>query len=119
MFGVCSDECLVYAMENRKLWEIHGEKIVKEMLSTDYYEKLKEKEESNKRPRRGVRSNKKARGLDTGALSAMDADNDTPQPASTEEEEEPQKTRGLDRRALSAMDADNESTQPASSEKEK
>ena len=75
VFGVCSDECLVYALENRKLWEIHGEAIVAEMLSTNYYEKYKEEEET-KRLRRGVRTNKKPRGLDSTALSTMDADSE-------------------------------------------
>ena len=32
VFGVASDECLSYALENRKEWEIKGEKIVAEML---------------------------------------------------------------------------------------
>lgn len=71
VFGVCSDECLVYAKENRALWEIHGEKIVQEMISTDYLVKLKGKEEV-KRPRRGVRNNKKSRGLDIKALNSME-----------------------------------------------
>jgi hypothetical protein len=65
VFGVCSDECLTYAMENRKLWEIHGEQIVTGMLATDYSKKQKE-EEQNRRPRR--RHENKARGLDTNAL---------------------------------------------------
>lgn len=83
MFGVCSDECLVYALENRKLWEIHGETIVEEMLSTDYYAKYKE-EEKVKRPRRGVRSTK-SRGLDSKALSDIDGDEERPKQTSSEE----------------------------------
>eukprot|EP00980_Cylindrotheca_fusiformis_P019960 scaffold7029_cov100-Cylindrotheca_fusiformis.AAC.3 len=33
VFGVCSDECYSYAMENRMEWESKGETIVKDMVS--------------------------------------------------------------------------------------
>eukprot|EP00980_Cylindrotheca_fusiformis_P019527 scaffold6768_cov109-Cylindrotheca_fusiformis.AAC.2 len=33
VFGVCSDECYNYAMENRMEWESKGETIVKHMVS--------------------------------------------------------------------------------------
>lgn len=55
------------------------------MLSTDYHEKFKE-EEQVKRPRRGVRTNKKSRGLDLKALDAIDTDCATPKQSSSEEE---------------------------------
>ncbi len=32
VFGVTSDECLNYALENRKEWEVKGQEIVKEMV---------------------------------------------------------------------------------------
>ena len=41
VFGVCSDECLEYALENRRLWELQGEDIVKEMNSKDYLQEQK------------------------------------------------------------------------------
>jgi hypothetical protein len=56
VFGVSSEECLKYAEENRALWEIQGEKIVKEMSSTDYFLKYAPKREKNgrmtRRPKR-------------------------------------------------------------------
>jgi hypothetical protein len=42
VFGVCSDECLNYALENRNMWEAHGEAVVAMMLTTDFYTKLKQ-----------------------------------------------------------------------------
>ena len=33
VFGVSSDECLNYAMQNRREWEIKGEAIVAEMIA--------------------------------------------------------------------------------------
>ncbi|CAB9530159.1 Receptor-type guanylate cyclase gcy [Seminavis robusta] len=36
VFGVSSDECLVYAMQNRSEWEQRGEGIVEEMLQETY-----------------------------------------------------------------------------------
>jgi hypothetical protein len=33
VFGVASDECLNYAINNRKEWETKGERIVNEMVS--------------------------------------------------------------------------------------
>ena len=33
VFGVSSDECLNYAMQNRREWEVKGERIVKDMLA--------------------------------------------------------------------------------------
>ena len=38
VFGVCSDECLNYALENRKEWDAKGEQVVKEMTQR-YLEK--------------------------------------------------------------------------------
>eukprot|EP00980_Cylindrotheca_fusiformis_P002082 scaffold463_cov92-Cylindrotheca_fusiformis.AAC.11 len=32
VFGVCSDECYNYAMENRMEWESKGETIVRKMV---------------------------------------------------------------------------------------
>jgi hypothetical protein len=32
VFGVCSDECLNYALENRQEWESTGEEVVKDMV---------------------------------------------------------------------------------------
>ena len=99
VFGVCSDECLVYAMENRHLWELHGEAIVKEMLSTDYYQKQKEEEEV-KRPRRGVRANKKSRGLDSKALEAVETEDNDDGDARAKT-----RSRGLDTEALDSVGA--------------
>ena len=55
------------------------------MLSIDYHEKFKE-EEKVKRPRRGVRTSKKSRGLDSKALDAIDTDGETPKQSLSEEE---------------------------------
>jgi 3'5'-cyclic nucleotide phosphodiesterase len=43
VFGVSSDECLNYATENRRLWVEEGEKIVQEMIQTDYLARLRRK----------------------------------------------------------------------------
>jgi hypothetical protein len=32
VFGVASDECLNYALENRKEWAVKGKEIVQEMV---------------------------------------------------------------------------------------
>lgn len=32
VFGVCSDECLNYALQNRQEWESKGEEVVKDMV---------------------------------------------------------------------------------------
>lgn len=37
VFGVSSDECLNYALENRGLWEAEGEDIVAAMSTTEYF----------------------------------------------------------------------------------
>ena len=42
VFGVSSEECLNYAIENRALWEAEGESIVKEMLDSKFCERLRE-----------------------------------------------------------------------------
>jgi hypothetical protein len=69
VFGVCSDECLNYAMENRRMWEVHGEEVVANMLKTDYYEKLKlEKDERKLARRRRLQYQKSA---DSGELNAL------------------------------------------------
>jgi hypothetical protein len=49
VFGVSSDECLSYAAENRRLWEENGERIVQEMLQTDYISRLRRKPQRSKR----------------------------------------------------------------------
>ena len=51
VFGVSSDECLNYAMENRRIWVERGQDIVNEMLATDYFAKSKEAKK-NRRSRR-------------------------------------------------------------------
>jgi hypothetical protein len=51
VFGVSSDECLNYAIENRRIWAEQGEQIVQEMLETNYLEKSKA-ERKNRRSRR-------------------------------------------------------------------
>jgi 3'5'-cyclic nucleotide phosphodiesterase len=56
VFGVSSEECLKYAEENRALWEVQGEKIVKEISSTDYFTRYK----SGKRGRNTRRQRKKS-----------------------------------------------------------
>lgn len=42
VFGVSSEECLNYAIENRGLWEAEGENIVREMLKSDFCKNLRE-----------------------------------------------------------------------------
>ena len=56
VFGVSSDECLNYAIENRKMWKIHGEKIVEEMKSTDYFATLKARRSSTGKNSRSPKS---------------------------------------------------------------
>ena len=45
VFGVSSDECLTYAMENRKLWQAQGEKIVAE-IKAEHEEKMNKRRSS-------------------------------------------------------------------------
>ena len=71
VFGVCSDECLNYAMENRRMWEVHGEEVVADMLKTDYYEKLKMQKEDRRLARRRVLQYQKT--ADSGELKALAA----------------------------------------------
>jgi len=56
VFGVSSDECLNYALENRRLWVDKGEAITAEMLATDYFARLKERR-SRRRSRRVKKNN--------------------------------------------------------------
>jgi hypothetical protein len=55
VFGVSSDECLNYALENRRIWAERGEDIVKEMLSVDYFGK----DDGAKKTRRSRRKQNK------------------------------------------------------------
>jgi class 3 adenylate cyclase len=50
VFGVSSDECLNYALENRGLWEAEGKDIVAKMTQKDYFSQLK-----RVKPRKEVR----------------------------------------------------------------
>jgi class 3 adenylate cyclase len=50
VFGVSSDECLNYALENRGLWEAEGEAIVAKMMQKDYFSQPK-----RVKPRKEVR----------------------------------------------------------------
>jgi len=51
VFGVCSDECLNFALENRSMWEATGEQIVADMVACDYFSKYKQDKtkQSNRR----------------------------------------------------------------------
>lgn len=49
-----ADECLNYAMENRRQWVDKGQQIVQEMLATDYFARLKEAKKG-RRSRRNMR----------------------------------------------------------------
>jgi len=46
VFGVASDECLNYATENRKEWELKGETIVEELVS-NYQQREREEAEAH------------------------------------------------------------------------
>jgi hypothetical protein len=54
VFGVCSDECLNYALENRSMWEANGEQIVEKMLASDMKTELRR--EQSRSSRRSMRS---------------------------------------------------------------
>lgn len=43
VFGVSSDECLNYAVENRNMWKTFGESIVQEMMQSESFIKLTER----------------------------------------------------------------------------
>lgn len=58
-------------MENRRMWEVHGEEVVAGMLKTDYYEKLKmEKGDRRLARQRRLQYQKSA---DSGELNALAA----------------------------------------------
>jgi hypothetical protein len=48
VFGVSSDECLNYALENRALWEAEGEAIVLALTQKDYFSQLKPADSSKR-----------------------------------------------------------------------
>lgn len=52
VFGVSSDECLNYAMENRRIWADRGQQVVEEMLATDYLTKVRAERKSKRSRRR-------------------------------------------------------------------
>jgi class 3 adenylate cyclase len=57
VFGVSSDECLNYALENRGLWEATGEAIVAEMTQKDYFCQLKQAKSHKRRGKRNSQTN--------------------------------------------------------------
>jgi hypothetical protein len=57
VFGVSSDECLNYALENRGLWEATGEAIVVEMTQKDYFCQLKQAKSHKRRGKRNSQTN--------------------------------------------------------------
>lgn len=56
VFGVSSDECLNYAVENRNMWKAMGEQIVNEMKETDYFASLKSRRKTSRSPKAAAKS---------------------------------------------------------------
>lgn len=60
VFGVSSDECLNYALENKKEWELKGQQIVAELVA-NYQQREREEAEAQAAAAQNGASNKKKR----------------------------------------------------------
>jgi hypothetical protein len=61
VFGVASDECLNYALDNRREWEARGQDVVDELVSNYHKRELEEKQRKEQAEENGKRRQKFAR----------------------------------------------------------
>lgn len=71
MFGVSSDECLNYAIGNRKEWEAKGQQLVAEMVASF---DLREQEESKRPSQLGGRRRRQRRNRRRSLVTSSTGD---------------------------------------------